>query len=505
MKKKNRLIALAIALLTASSLFVSCGNDADTNSNDPAESVPSNISSADESGDFDVSVGPLDHLEDKYLDKDIYILVNTQQDSSNGYRSIEICPNDEDLKYTYMNEYVAERNSMIEEKLGIRINEIRTTTMMDDIRTAVNVGSQEFQIVCPWMTDAGPLVASGCFYDLYQFDNIIRFDQPYWDNNANNSLSINNKLYFTTGDFSLLSMDVTHCMVFNRDMIAENGLEDPYELVYDGKWTIDKMMEMAHAVTAETDGVPGTSYKDNIALHVNSNFSNSFFIGAGERFIQKDKDDKPFLAIYSSRAAEVVDKITSVFQSPDSIHIESFNDQAKLDGFINCYWASRDALANKRALFVAISLSDIINLSNTYDCNFGLLVTPKYNEEQDDYSSYISVIYASCCAIPVCNEDPETAALVLEALNAASTDTTKKHYYQRVLKAQKLKDEEGEGMLDFIFNNRVYDLGAIYNWGGLRDFFTTICVNGTEMFASKYQANEDAIKSAMEDTLDFAS
>lgn len=505
MKKKNRLIALAIALLTASSLFVSCSNDADANSSEPAESLPNGISSAEETSDDEASAGPLDHLTERNLDKDIYFLVNTQQDSSNGYRSIEICPNDEDLKYTYMNEYVTERNRMIEDRLGIRINEIRTTTMMDDIRNAVNVGSQEFQIVCPWMTDAGPLVASGCFYDLYEFDDIIRFDQPYWDNNANKSLSINNKLYFTTGDFSLLSLDVTHCMVFNRDMIAENGLENPYDLVYENKWTLDKMMEMAHSVTAETDGVPGTSYKDNIGLHVNSNFSNSFFIGAGERFIQKDSDDMPFLAIYNAHAAEVVDKITSVFQSPDSIHIESYNDQAKLDGFTNCYWAARDALANKRALFVAISLSDIINLSNTYDCNFGLLVTPKFTEEQDDYSSYISVIYASCCAIPACNEDPETAALVLEALNAASTDTTKKHYYQRVLKAQKLKDEEGEKMLDFIFNNRVYDLGAIYNWGGLRDFFTSICVDGTEMFTSKYQANEDSIKSAMENTLDFTS
>lgn len=506
MKKAKRLIALAIALLTAASLFASCNDDTDDPSTAQSD-VPSqsNVSTVEESSESEVSVGPLDHLEDKNLDKDVYFLVNTQTDISNGYRSLEICPNEDDLKYAYMNEYVIERNRMIEEKLGVRIREIRTTNMMNDIRNAVNVGSQEFQIACPWMTDAGPLVASGCFYDLYEFNDIIKFDAPYWDNGANESLSVNGKLYFTTGDFSLLSMDVTHCMVFNRDMIAENGLENPYDLVYEGKWTIDKMMEMAHAVTAESDGEPGLSYKDNIGLHVNSNFSNSFFIGAGERFIQKDKDDMPYLAIYNSRSAEVVDKITSVFQSADSIHIESYNDQAQRDGFTNCYWAARDALANKRALFVAISLSDIINLSNTYDCNFGLLVTPKFNEDQEDYSSYISVIYASCCAIPTCNEDPETAALVLEALNATSTETTKKHYYQRVLKAQKLKDEEGEEMLDFIFNNRVYDLGAIYNWGGLRDFFTTICVNGTDMFTSKYEANEEAIKSAMNDTLSFAS
>ena len=60
-------------------------------------------------------------------------------------------------------------------------------------------------------------------------------------------------------------------------------------------------------------------------------------------------------------------------------------------------------------------------------------------------------------------------------------------------------------MLDFIFNNRVYDLGAIYTWGGIRDFLNTICVNGTDMFASKYEANKDSIEAAINNTLDFAS
>lgn len=502
---KKRFSALALALLMAAVAFASCNNDANESSA-PSSNSDAVVSTSDDSGsEPEVSVGPLDHLVDRYTDKEVTFLVNTQTDVSNGYRSIEICPNDEDQKYTYMNDAVERRNRMIEEQLGIKISEIRTTTMTSDITNAINTGSQEFQVVCPWMTDAGPLVASGCFYDLRDYDDVIRFDQPYWDNNANESLSINKKLYFTTGDFSLLSMDVTHCMIFNRDVVAENGLENPYDLVADGKWTLDKMMELSRAVTSDSDGEPGYSYKDNIGLHVNANYSNSFFIGSGENFIRKDSNDIPYLVIYNERATEVVSKITSVFSSEASLYIEGYNSQAQQDGFNNCYAAARDALANKRALFVTITLSDIISLSNAYDCNFGLLVTPKFNEEQDTYHSYISVICATCVAIPLSNEDPETAALAIEALNAASTETTKKDYYERVLKAQKLKDEEGEQMLDFIFNNRVYDLGAIYNWGGIRDFLNTICVDGTDMFASKYEANKDSIEAAINNTLDFAS
>ena len=503
---KKRFYSLALALLMAAVAFTSCNDNSTDESSAPSANSDAVVSTAGESSaEPEVSVGPLDHLVDRYTDKEVTFLVNTQTDLSSIYRSIEICPNDEDQSYTYMNESVERRNRLIEEQLGIKISEIRTTTMTNDITNAINTGSQEFQVVCPWMTDAGPLVASGCFYDLYDFDDIIRFDQPYWDNNANESLSINNKLYFTTGDFSLLSMDVTHCILFNRDIISEYGLEDPYELVAEGKWTLDKMMELATAFTSDTDGEAGYSYKDNIGLHVNTNYCNSFFIGSGESFIRKDSNDTPYLAIYNERATEVVGKITSVFSSDASLHIEGYRSQAQQDGFSSCYVAARDALANKRALFVTISLSNIISFANIYDCNFGLLVTPKYNEEQDSYHSYISVIYASCVAIPLSNEDPETAALAIEALNAASTETTKKDYYQRLLKTQKLKDEEGEQMLDFIFDNRIYDLGAIYNWGNLRNFFDSICVTGTDMFTSKYEANKGKIEDEINKTLEFAS
>lgn len=504
--KKKRFLALILALLMSSAVFVACNDDTENESSAPSSSQTSAVSAdAAESSEAEVSAGPLDHLADADLDKDIYFLVNTQTDVNNSYRSIEICPNDEDEKYSYMNESVTERNRLIEDKLGIRIREIRTTDMTGDIVNAVNSGSQDFQIVCPWMTDAGPLVASGCFYDLHTFDDIINFDKPYWDNNANESLSINNKLYFTTGDFSLLSMDVTHCMVFNRDMIAENNLENPYDLVAEGKWTLDKMLELSHAVTADTDGESGLTWKDTIGAHLSTNFANSFFIGAGERFVRKDSNDLPYISIYSERSADVVAKIKSVFDSSDTITIESYFTQSKQEGFPSCYWAARDALANKRTLFVAISLSNVIDIANNFDCRFGLLVTPKLDEQQDDYISYISVIFASCCAIPTCNQDPETAALVLEALNAASAETTKKHYYQRVLKAQKLQDEEGEQMLDTIFNNRVYDLGAIFDWGGIRDFLNSVCVDNKDMFTSKFEANRDAMESAMKDTLKFAS
>ncbi len=43
-------------------------------------------------------------------------------------------------------------------------------------------------------------------------------------------------------------------VVFNRDLIDSEGLEDPYELYRNGEWTFEKVTEMARKVTRDTDG-----------------------------------------------------------------------------------------------------------------------------------------------------------------------------------------------------------------------------------------------------------
>jgi ABC-type glycerol-3-phosphate transport system substrate-binding protein len=45
-----------------------------------------------------------------------------------------------------------------------------------------------------------------------------------------------------------------YIMFYNKTMISENGLDDPYQLYKEGKWTFDKMAKMANEVTKDTDG-----------------------------------------------------------------------------------------------------------------------------------------------------------------------------------------------------------------------------------------------------------
>lgn len=89
---KKRFSALALALLMAAVAFASCNNDANESSA-PSSNSDAVVSTSDDSGsEPEVSVGPLDHLVDRYTDKEVTFLVNTQTDVSNGYRSIKSVP-----------------------------------------------------------------------------------------------------------------------------------------------------------------------------------------------------------------------------------------------------------------------------------------------------------------------------------------------------------------------------------------------------------------------------
>lgn len=438
------------------------------------------------------------------------ILVNG--DCYDQYGSAEVMP--QESSDSGLQNAVKTRNDLIEEHFSVVLKEIRTETtgdMLSNIRTNAVAGISEYDIVMPFMSDAATLAMEGFFFDLANMEH-IHLNESYYDQGAVSDLSVAGKNYFITGDLSLLSFACTHALIFNKDMIAENGLENPYELVKNGEWTIDKLHEMARKVTADTDGTSGMSYTDTYGFLVNGNFASSMFIGAGQRFTRKNEKDEPEIAINASGAVSVIDKINALINdqaaSGQIVAGAGFYSTAIADGK-NVWQAADEAVALKHVMFRAIALIDVFEMGK-YECNFGVLPTPKYDTAQDDYYNRVSTIYSSCVAIPINVKDPTMSAVITDALMQASTDTIKDAYFEVIMKGRKIEDEESLDMLDIIFDSRVYDLGSIYNWGGTSEFDTSsitgflndIAFSTTKEFASTWESIASKVQTAMEQTVD---
>ena len=513
MKKIRRSLSLCLLLLLAISLLLTaCDESTSTNTESSALDGTTSQQQGDASKDPAEDFVLFSNLPDvSYGGSNFTVLV--EGDYMGTYMSVEFMPQED--TYDTLKNAVGVRNDLISERFGINFVEVRTDghgKMVSTLTTNAVAGVSEYDMVMPYMSDAATLALEGYFYDLSKIDN-INLDMFYYDQGSVADLSVAGRSYFVTGDLSLLSLACTHAVVFNKDMITDNGLENPYDLVTSGKWTLDKMQEMARTVTGDTSEPTGLDYLDTYGFLVNDNFINSLYIGAGQRFTTKNNKDEPVIAISGEAPARVYDKIfsfvtdvtaTSQFSASGNSYYTSATNAGK-----NIWVAATEAVAEKRALFRAMAIIDIFDLGE-YECRFGVLPVPKLDEAQEDYYSRVSTVYATCVAIPKNVADLEMSAIITDALMQASTTTTKTAYFETVMTDRKVQDDESAEMLEIIFAGRVYDLASIYHWGGASEadlssisgFMNAIAVSGSNTFTSQWQTIESSVQSAMEDTLD---
>ncbi|MEG2004267.1 MAG: hypothetical protein RR057_06665, partial [Clostridia bacterium] len=134
----------------------------------------------------------------------------------------------------------------------------------------------------PTLRACGIMAQDGAFLNLNELKN-FDVNAPWWDKNAEKAFSIGNKLFFTTGDITILNKVCTPSMLFNKEYMTTLNLEDPYALVKNHKWTYDKMMEMAKAATSDTDGISGMTGADNWGVLSSYADALSFYGAAGQK------------------------------------------------------------------------------------------------------------------------------------------------------------------------------------------------------------------------------
>ena len=100
---------------------------------------------------------------------------------------------------------------------------------------------------------------------LYDWNNLKYCDykQKWWNQDCIENLMVNGKNYYMVSDFVVPDMN---CVLFNKQMIDEFSLENPYTLVDGGKWTLDMLSEMASKVTSDINGDGAFDIDDRYGL-----------------------------------------------------------------------------------------------------------------------------------------------------------------------------------------------------------------------------------------------
>lgn len=490
-KTFSRLLTMLLAVLMLVSL-VACGNE-------EKPPVNPNPSGTTEPGG-EQSMYP-DLPEGTYYDHEFTFISSSPNWGGGAYIPQDLMADG----YTgdSINDATYDRNQMLKDKYGFDIINVSSLNCAHAVKTAVKTGDATYDAIVEASMNLSSLMFENYLYNLYDLPN-LDLTKSWWDQGAVNDLTFDGALYIVTGDMVKMSYCGSAVVYYNKTIAAEEEVEDLYQLVRDGKWTFDKMLEIAIAVTKDLDGdqIVSNSNTDRVGISFGNKNHMAFFYGANQKIATVEGDDIK-LTMYTERSNEVAQWLANIRARTDGVYVN--DDSAPYaEPAIHSFAQVRMNFVDDRVMFTVQTLNTASgdDFMAMEEPGFGILPLPKYNEEQANYHTFVPYDM-HVLAVPNYVEDPARTGAILEAICAYSTFTTKKAAYDDILMTRESRSEENEEMItDYIQPGRVFDLGYIFDWGSCRTLLLNSVDKGTNTFKSRYDADEDKIYSRIESTLE---
>ena len=392
-----------------------------------------------------------------------------------------------------LNDAVYTRNMNVSELLNINI----TSQLMDlgsiagAVNKAVNAGEDAWDAVYIRLYEVPSMLSSGVFMNYFNIPT-INFDNPWWDGNSVDQLSIDKKLFLVASDINIIDKNATAGLAFNKQMAVDYSLPDLYQTVRDGKWTMEFMMSLYQNASRDIDGDGKMGLDDIYGFLSKDDAMTFFFHGSGGRFISKDADDIPYFSFPDEKNYTVTQKLFEMFSDTDNY----FNQHVWGTGNVTDAMYTQ-MFANGQGLFFLLRLDDI-EFMRSSDTDFGVLPITKYDETQSDYYSTVSQHTTGLMSIPITVSDMERDGLILEALAAESKNLVQPAYYEINMTTKYTRDTESGEMLELIMANRVYDLGCIYSFGDFANQYQNMGSGKKNDIASMTAKSESKVAKAID-------
>lgn len=465
MTNKKRILAALLAALMLASSLASCSEKAAEETKDTTaadtEASPAGVeetaadTEAAETSDgligVDLSYNWKEGVDQNNYDGYTFTILNGCTATWYSYLNVIV----EETTGEPVNDGIYERTQRVNEYLNVNIAEHQVSDSAAELRNSVKGGTDDFGVaLCTLMGDFA-IAQEGNVYDLNTLAG-LHLDGVWWDQNANEDLAINNKLYFTTGSFDTTRFDSIRALYFNQQLIKDYNLTNPYEMVDNNEWTIDNFAAMLEAGVHDADGDGLWTDKDKYGwITYNEIGIDMLTRGCGVNYI--DKDPETGYLIDGTDGEKLIDVYTKIYDmywgGNDVFDIRQSRFTPYLRGKGDRI--IQELFMENATIFYSECMAWTRELRNM-EADFGIVPPPKYNQDQERYYSIILNPFMQM--IPVTVEDVNRNANILDALNAASHDTVMEGYVNITLQGKSSRDEDTVRMLRLVFDDLSYNL-----------------------------------------------
>ena len=373
----------------------------------------------------------------------------------------------EELTGEAFNDAVFNRNRKVEDQYNVKIGAVygaNWDSALGDLKKDVNAGDLRADVYFTHVINGVAAMASDGLLRTWDAVPHLDFGKPWWNQTIIKNLNIANKTFYTAGSMSIHDPLL---LVFNKDLLRDLGLEDPYAIVRDGRWTLDKLSEMATAAIKDLNGDGVMNYKDDqFGLEYGIQWQTpALMYACGEISVTLDGSGYPAIDMLSPKKIDAYEKIFNLLWDGDKTY---------------CFIGNTPATANHphigtdsgRVLFCQYNLFTVENLRAT-EVEYGILPLPKLSESQP---GYMTNSWTGMYGLPAIIDEGkfEMMGTVMEAMSALGHSGVIPVYYDILLKEKLTRDEDSREMLDMILNTMVFDLGLNFQTGSSQPgFFVT--------------------------------
>ena len=429
---------------------------------------------------------------------------------NNRFYCIDFWVDEETREQDAISFAVYNRNSRIESDYNCKIVQVSSNGSQLQHLTDAYANGDGYDLTIISAKPAAQAATRNLLRNLYDMP-LVDLTHQSFDQNSINELSVENKLYFISGDMNVSTMEITGLSIVNMqfyealgDGIVEafeqdSAYADIYTIVNTQKWTIDTMMKIAALanVDAGEDGgdLSVIENGDTIGYHQYFYSALWYFYSSGGRITTKNDAGVPELTLQKERnqnlANYIFDHLNHVVSAPWIPHAGS--------AILN------ENFLTGKVLFMDCALFEVrTEIYPKSEYEYGILPCPLYEEGGEYHSVAYFNNWAHLWAIPsmVANDEKAERMLQIMAVYSSLKDSTMHAYYDRTVYLNAAPDNGSRGVMDIIRQSIVYDIALLYDWGGLEKMLEKLATETSNPYGPAVNGAQTNIEPLIRETID---
>ena len=396
-----------------------------------------------------------------------------------------------------INDAVYRRNLDIEERFNIKFKIFDTAydRIVATISKSVMAGSGDYDFgLAHTYVGLSGAISKGQLYD-WNKTPAVDMDKPWWNASVKERLSINGRVFVASSDYVYQRPGVIY---FNKAMIKNLALENPYELVRGGDWTWDKLSEMAARASADLNGDGVFDKNDQYGYAHWVAWQTVAVIHSNGLFLTENDEDG-----YPRFTPFLTEKMKTVFEKyHDLIYVgnKTFNIPGSEEVY---YIGSTTPLFGSGQVLFLHSNTELLKPFAGLELEFGMLPLPKYDKLQKDYRCMGDT---QMMVIPSDAKNIDMSGVISEALSVYSYKYVVPAVYSVMYANRYLRDEESYEMFNLIRKGIVYEFAWTFGEGNSMAYaFPTVINQKSTDIVSFCEKNAPNAEKALAKLIDSVS